>query len=93
LHPGDYAVLSRDQRPIEPEEIYAVRVRYQIVLSRVIEKGPSLLLLSDQGQQEIEVLNAEDGRSRSLIAGKVAAAIRPLQYSVVKPSGGKDRTK
>jgi transcriptional regulator with XRE-family HTH domain len=88
LHPGDYAVISRQQRHIEPEEIYAIRVRNRIVLSRVMEKGPGLLLLmSDQGQGGIDVLNSEDGRTKSLIAGKVVVAIRALQYSVVKPVG------
>jgi transcriptional regulator with XRE-family HTH domain len=93
LHPGDYAVISREQRSIEPQEIYAVRVRKQIVLSRVIEKGPSLLLMSDQGQGDIDIVNSEDGKTRSLIVGKVVVAIRALQYSVVKPSGSRDRTK
>jgi hypothetical protein len=94
LHPGDYAVISREQRPTEPEEIYAVRERNRIVLSRVMEKGPGLLLLmSDQGQGGIDILPSEDGKTKSLIVGRIVAAIRPLQYSVVKPSGGKDRTK
>jgi transcriptional regulator with XRE-family HTH domain len=94
LHPGDYAVISREQRPIEPEEIYAVQVRHRIVLSRIMEKGPGLLLLmSDQGQEGIDIANSEDGKTRSLIVGKVVVAIRPLQYSIVKPSGGSIKTK
>jgi hypothetical protein len=61
------------------------RVRNRIVLSRVMERGSGiLLLLSDQGEAGIEALRAEGGRARSLIVGRVVAAIRPLQYSVVK---------
>jgi transcriptional regulator with XRE-family HTH domain len=92
LHAGDYAVISREARPLERDEIYAVKVRNRIVLSRVMEKGPDLLLLlSDRGEAEIDALRAEEGRVRSLIAGRVVAAIRPLQYSIVKPSGGEKR--
>jgi hypothetical protein len=91
LHAGDYAVISREVRQLERDEIYAVKVRNRIILSRVIEKGPDLLLLlSDQGEVEIDALRAEEGRARSLIAGRVVAAIRPLQYSIVKPSGGRE---
>lgn len=89
LHAGDYVVISRDQRPLERDEIYAVKMKDKVVLSRVIEKGSDpLLLLSDAGEAEIEALRAEGGKARSLVVGKVVAAIRPLQYSVVKPSGG-----
>ena len=93
LHAGDYAIVSRDSLPLERSEIYAVRAGKQIALGRVFEKGPGLLLLmSDQGQEEIDIINSEDGRTRSLVVGKVVAAIRPLQYSVVKPGGRrKDR--
>jgi hypothetical protein len=79
LHAGDYAVISRDQRPLERDEIYAVKMKDKVVLSRVIQKGSDLLLLlSDAGEAEIEALRAEGGKARSLIAGKVVAAIRPL---------------
>ena len=61
-----------------------------IVLSRILErKDDILLMLSDQGEDNIDVLHAEDGKARSLIAEKVAVAIRPLQYTVVKPGGRK----
>ena len=91
LHAGDYAVISREARPLERDEIYAVKVRNRIILSRVIERGPDLLLLlSDLGEAEIDALRAEEGRARSLITGKVVAVIRPLQYSIVKPSGGRE---
>jgi len=74
-------------RPPDRREIYAVRVRNRIVLSRVMERGSDiLLLLSDQGEAEIEALRAEGGKVRSLIVGRVVAAIRPLHYSVVKPT-------
>jgi transcriptional regulator with XRE-family HTH domain len=90
LHAGDYAVISREARQLERDEIYAVKVRNRIVLSRVIENAPDLLLLlSDGGEAEIDALRAEEGKVRSLITGKVVAAIRPLQYSIVKPSGGR----
>jgi transcriptional regulator with XRE-family HTH domain len=89
LKPGDYAIISRDTRPLQREEIYAVRSGERIVLSRIIEKGDMLLMFSDQGEQEFDALHAEGGKVRSLIVGKVVAAIRPLQYSVVKPGGRK----
>jgi hypothetical protein len=65
-----------------------VKVQKQIVLSRVFEKAPGLLLLkSDHGQEEIDIIDSGDGRTRSLVVGKVVAAIRALQYTVVKPGG------
>jgi len=67
-----------------------VKVQKQIVLSRVFEKAPGLLLLkSDQGQEEIDIIDSGDGRTRSPVVGKVVAAIRALRYSVVKPGGRK----
>jgi len=87
LQAGDYAVVSRESGPPDRREIYAVRVRNRIVLGRVMERcSDILLLLSDQGEAEIEALRAEGGKARSLIVGRVVAAIRPLQYSVVKPT-------
>ena len=87
LQAGDYAIVSRESGPPDRREIYAVRVRNRIVLSRVMERGPDiLLLLSDQGEAEIEAHRAEGGKARPLIVGRVVAAIRPLQYSVVKPT-------
>lgn len=87
LQAGDYAIVSRESGPPDRREIYAVRVRNRIVLSRVMERGSDiLLLLSDQGEAEIKALRAEGGKARSLIVGRVVAAIRPLQYSVVKPT-------
>jgi transcriptional regulator with XRE-family HTH domain len=88
LQAGDYAIVSRESGPPDRREIYAVRVRNRIVLGRVMERGSDiLLLLSDQGEAEIEALRAEGGKARSLIVGRVVAAIRPLHYSVVKPTG------
>jgi len=88
LQAGDYAVVSRESGPPDRREIYAVRVRNRIVLSRIMERGSDiLLLLSDQGEAEIEAHRAEGGKARPLIVGRVVAAIRPLQYSVVKPTG------
>jgi hypothetical protein len=84
-------VVSRESLPIERNEIYAVRSGERIVLSRIIEKGDMLLMLSDQGEQGFDALHAEDDKARSLIVGKVVAAIRALQYSVVKPGGRKEK--
>lgn len=92
IHPGDYVVISRESRPLEMNEIYAVKVRNRVVLSRVMEKVPDLLLLlSDMGEADIDPLRIEGGRARSWIVGKVVAAIRPLRYSVVKLSGGREK--
>jgi hypothetical protein len=87
--PGDYAIVSRrDFRDFERDEIYAVRVKKQILPSRVFEKEPGQLLLrSDRGQEDMDFINSEDGRAESLVVGKLAVAIRPLQYTVVKPGG------
>jgi transcriptional regulator with XRE-family HTH domain len=88
LQAGDYAIVSRESGPPDRREIYAVRVRNRIVLGRVMERSSGiLLLLSDQGEAEIEALRVEGGKARALIVGRVVAAIRPLQYSVVKPTG------
>ena len=89
LKPGDYAIISREAGQLERQEIYAVREPERIVLSRVFEKGPgTLLLMSDRGQEDVYTL---DGGTGSLIVGKVVAAIRPLQYTVVTPTSKKGR--
>ena len=89
LKPGDYAIISREARAPERDEIYAVREGKRIVLSRILEQDHNLLMFSDQGEDYIRVLQAKGGKASSLVVGKVAVAIRPLQYTVVKPGGRK----
>jgi transcriptional regulator with XRE-family HTH domain len=86
LQEGDTVIITRDPGPIVAEEIYAVRHEGTIVLSRVLDRGSALLLLSDEGPDKIEMISVpRQGGIRSLLVGRVVAAIRPYHYAVVSP--------
>jgi hypothetical protein len=57
-------------------------------MSRVMAKSPDLLLLrSDHGDAEIEVVKVEGNNPWNAIIGRVVFVIRALQYTIVKPTG------
>ena len=78
LKEGDTVVITQEPGPVISEEIYAVRHGDKVILSKVLEKGTALLLLSDEGQAHIEMLPApRQGGIHTLLAGRVVASIRP----------------
>jgi len=81
LQEGDVVVISREPGEVEREEIYAVRFEGRIVLSRIMDKGGAIVLFSDEGTSDIDVVHSS-GR-RSPLAGRVVASIRPYQYTVL----------
>ena len=80
LQPGDYAVICQDLKERTSVEIYAVRLKKQIVLSRILRKGDTILALAPSSE-DIEILQSEKD-----ILGRVAIIIRPWQYAVFSPS-------
>jgi hypothetical protein len=80
LQPGDYAVICQDLKERTSVEIYAVRLKKQIVLSRILRKGNTILALAPSSE-DIEILQSEKD-----ILGRVAIIIRPWQYAVFSPS-------
>lgn len=86
LQAGDCVVITRAGAPPVSNEIYAVRREGGVVLSRVLRKGDSLLLLSSRGPEAIDILHLRGGRLESFIVGRVAVIIRPWQFALFSPS-------
>lgn len=80
LQPGDYTVICQDLKESTSVEIYAVRLKKQIVLSRILRKGGTIIALAPSSE-DIEILQDEED-----IVGRVAIIIRPWQYAVFSPS-------
>lgn len=86
LSPGDYVVITRDQGPVVPHEVYAVRHERRIVLSLVMWNGAELLLLPDVGRSDFAVVRV--GSERALpkhIVGHVATVVRGLEAQARQP--------
>lgn len=80
FEPGDVAVITREQAPIVPHEVYAVRHGGRVVLSLVMWNGRELLLLPDAGASDFVVLPV--GSERALpkhVVGHVATVVRGLE--------------
>ena len=80
LQPGDYAGICQDLKKRTPVEIYAVRLKKQVVLSRIMRKSGTILALAP-ASEDIEILQGEKD-----IVGRVAIVIRPWQYAVFSPA-------
>jgi hypothetical protein len=81
FEPGDFAVISREQGPIVPHEVYAVRHEHRVVLSLVMWNERELLLLPDAGASDFVVLQV--GSERALpkyVVGHVATVVRGLEH-------------
>lgn len=75
-NPGDRIVFRRGGR-VEPDRICAVRTGHGVVLSRVLLKGRSLLLLPGDGESDFESVDLERQRGQpSAIAGTHVLLIR-----------------
>lgn len=80
FEPGDLAVVTREQGPIVPHEVYAVRHGDRVVLALVMWNEPELLLLPDAGASDFVVLHV--GPERALpkhVVGHVATVVRGLE--------------
>jgi len=74
---GSLVVISRRFRPPAPERIHAVRVRGEVVLSRTLWKGSSLLLLPSEGDSDFEDVEVDDAsRLREILVGSVVLSLR-----------------
>lgn len=77
VHPGDWVILTSRVEPHEPQSIFAVRTQGRIVLSRVLFKGPSLLLLPPPGKSDFEIVELQrDEELSRVLAGRVLMSIR-----------------
>jgi transcriptional regulator with XRE-family HTH domain len=74
--PGDWVVINSAAGKPAPEAIYAVRLGRKIVLSRVVTKGVTLLLMPGQGQRNVEVIDLGEGGVLPHLAGRVALVVR-----------------
>jgi transcriptional regulator with XRE-family HTH domain len=77
IHPGDWVVLDSRPRELSADHVHAVRFRERVILSRVLAKRDSLLLLPSEGRSDVEVLDLPPGElQKRLIVGSVAVTIR-----------------
>jgi transcriptional regulator with XRE-family HTH domain len=77
FRPGDWVVLDSRPRELSADRVHAVRFRERVILSRVIAKRDSLLLLPTEGRSDVEVLDLSPGEpAERLIAGSLLVTIR-----------------
>jgi transcriptional regulator with XRE-family HTH domain len=75
-NPGDLVIL-RQGGSVTPDRICAVRTERGVVLSRVLHKDGSLLLLPGEGETEFETVDVPDSKAlQSAIAGTQVLLIR-----------------
>jgi transcriptional regulator with XRE-family HTH domain len=87
--PGDLIVFRRGGR-VAPDLICAVRKNTGIVLTRVLFKDRSLLLLPGEGERDFETLAVEDAKAMGdVIAGTHALVIRRLTTGSSSPGGSR----
>jgi len=87
---GDLVILdSRFEEPASPEEIYAVRSRGTIVLSRVEQRGNVLLLPRADGSPELPaVVLPLQGSAADCIVGKAVLFVHRRPLPEPPPPGG-----
>lgn len=77
VEPGTFVAISRRFRPPSPERVHAVRHHNEVVLSRALWKGSSLLLLPAEGASDFEYVEVGDAaRLREVLVGSVVLAVR-----------------
>ena len=76
-YPGDPVLLTSKVAIGAPEQIHAVRHRARIVLSRILLKADSMLLLPPDGASDFEIVPVA-GRREALkrLAGTVVLMVR-----------------
>lgn len=65
---GDYLVMTRKVRRPAAERIHAVRLGGRVVLTRLLVKGDSLLLLPTEGRSDFELLAPREALDRVVAA-------------------------
>ena len=78
LRAGDVAVITRESAPnVAPNEIYAVRLEGEVVLSLLMWNRRELLLMPAEDSDDFVVLTARDeDQLRHHIVGHVATVVR-----------------
>ena len=83
LNEGDYIVVSREKSPPVRGEIYAVRRKERVALTRVIPRENDLLLFPSGIEEEINYEHI-DFVSPSAIVGRVVIVVRAWQYTLFR---------
>ena len=77
FRPGDWVVLDSRPGELTADRVHAVRFMGRVILSRVLAKRDSLLLLPSEGRSDVRVLDLEPGELPSrFIVGNVVLTIR-----------------
>jgi hypothetical protein len=77
FRPGDWVVLDSRPGELTADRVHAVRFMGRVVLSRVLAKRDSLLLLPSEGRSDVRVLDLEPGELLGrFIVGNVVLTIR-----------------
>jgi transcriptional regulator with XRE-family HTH domain len=74
---GDWVVIDSRPGVLTADRVHAVRLHGRVILSRVIAKRDSLLLLPTEGESDVQVLDLPPGESPDrVIVGCVVATVR-----------------
>ena len=77
FRPGDWVVLDSRPGELTADRVHAVRFMGRVILSRVLAKRDSLLLLPSEGRSDVRVLDLEPGELPGrFIVGNVVLTIR-----------------
>ncbi len=75
--PGSLVVLSTRPGPLDAKHIHAVRHQGRVILSRVLDRGDSMLLLHDSDRSQVEVVDLNPGEMiGERIAGTVVLVLK-----------------
>lgn len=77
FRPGDWVVVDSRPGGLTADRVHAVRLHGRVILSRVLAKRDSLLLLPTEGQSDVQVLDLPPGEPLDrVIVGCVVVTIR-----------------
>lgn len=83
LRAGDTVVISREAGPPTRNAIYAVNVGEKVALSKIVMKPRVLIMLSDEGEEQIDGIPIEGPDDlRTALVGRVVAVVR---HEVIRP--------
>jgi transcriptional regulator with XRE-family HTH domain len=88
LKSGDTVVFTTDIGVPDPREIYLVLQGERAVISRIVDRPNVLVLLSDDGNDRIDVIPHSGPEDlQKIVVGRIAAIIRPY---IVHPKTWRD---
>jgi transcriptional regulator with XRE-family HTH domain len=88
LKSGDTVVFTTDIGVPDPREIYLVLQGERAVISRIVDRPNVLVLLSDDGNDRIDVIpHSGPDDLQKIVVGRIAAIIRPY---IVQPKTWRD---